>query len=222
MVDLTPSAGVDTSLTVYDHNQRAQAGNILYDLLRQTRTSILECLGLLEAIALAIFLTPLAPDPNTPSCGSACLTCQYLWTAHLVIRCSDLTRRSAYGYTSPPDENAVTTVIHLNQNLVATWSRIKAGNFLDYQYIRGQKVEAGYWVGGWFSQSGLAYFLYNRQPLDFDPMCAMHFVNNTDRTILKPLGSGSHSLEIFVDILPWNSFGFMGTDQTAAARNVLA
>jgi hypothetical protein len=56
MVDLTPPAGVDTSLTVYDRNQRVQAGNILYDLLHQTRTNILECSGLLEAIALRVKL----------------------------------------------------------------------------------------------------------------------------------------------------------------------
>lgn len=40
------------------------------------------------------------------------------------------------------------------------------------EYIRGQKVEAGYWVEGWLSQSGPAYFLYDRQPLGFDQMCA--------------------------------------------------
>ncbi|KIK34187.1 hypothetical protein CY34DRAFT_813097 [Suillus luteus UH-Slu-Lm8-n1] len=45
----------------------------------QTWTSILECPAFLEATALATFPTPLAPDPSTPSCGSACSTYASIW-----------------------------------------------------------------------------------------------------------------------------------------------
>ncbi|KAG2038438.1 hypothetical protein BDR03DRAFT_954790 [Suillus americanus] len=127
MVDVTPPADEDTSLTVYDHNnQQVQAGNILYDLIHVARITSSRCPGLLEAIAIITFPSAQAPDPNSPLVQDRIShISRFLWTGRLGIRCTD---RSDYGYTSEPNTAGI-IYIHLNRQLVAAWSRKKTGGW---------------------------------------------------------------------------------------------
>lgn len=76
------------------------------------------------------------------------------------------------------------TVVHEYMHLIMY--RFSAPDDRGFEVIRGKAVEAGYWVEGWLSQHGRAYFLYEAKRAHiFSQMCAIHFVDQSDGSFIE-------------------------------------
>ncbi|KAG2065190.1 hypothetical protein BDR04DRAFT_1108922 [Suillus decipiens] len=135
MVKITPPAGFNTLLTIFDHNGvQVQPSHQLYQLIDSTRKTILSCPGFLEAIAEATFIQP--QPLSSPAVGQRARDIRhYLWTARLLIQCRNF---DDYGRTTPLDQHGSRVIMELHGGLVAQWFRLQNRDYITRFFTRNR------------------------------------------------------------------------------------